>query len=86
MKTQKLLIAVIVLQSLVLLGQWTGTSIAAPRNAEAQDRVPAGVLMGAGSRDMAMLDELKALNAKVDRLVSTIESGKMTVQVVADKK
>ena len=86
MKTQKLLVAVIVLQSLVLLGQWTGTSIAAPRKAEAQDRVPAGVLMGAGSRDMAMLDELKALNAKLDRLTTTIESGKLTVMVTSDKK
>ena len=86
MKTQKLLVAVIVLQSLVLLGQWTGTSVAAPKSAQAQDRVPPGVMMGAGSRDMALLDELKALNAKVDRLTSTLEGGKLTVQVVSDKK
>ena len=84
MKTQKLLIAVIVLQSLVLLGQWTGSTVAAPRSAEAQSS--GGTMMGSSQRDMAMIEELKALNAKVDRLTSTLESGKLTVQVVSDKK
>ena len=49
MKTQKLLIAVIVLQSLVLFGQWTGSSVAAPRTAEAQSAP--GSMLGSSQRD-----------------------------------
>ncbi len=86
MRTQKLLIAVVVLQSMILLGQWTGSSVAAPRPAEAQERNGPG-LLASGNRDLAVVEELKSLNAKMDKIAASLESGKLQVQVVMpDKK
>ena len=74
MNSSKLLIAIIVLQSLILLSQWTGpaTTAHAARDANLPDP---------GARQLAMVDELKALNAKVERLHGLLQSGEVRVRV-----
>lgn len=74
MKTNpnRLLAVIIALQGLTLLGQWTGS----PRIAPAAAQVP-----DAGAQRLQMIDELRATNQKLDRLVTLLESGKL--QVVA---
>jgi hypothetical protein len=72
MKSGKLLIAVIVLQSLILVSQWTGSGVVTPAYGQIPD--------AAGQR-MQVIDELKALNGKMDRLVETIKSGDVQVRL-----
>ena len=81
-KTNKLLVGVIALQSLILLGQWTGSTLVEPAHAQIPD---------AGADRRAMLDELKNVtselrnvSAKVDKMASTLESGKVRVHVIED--
>ena len=74
----RLLAVVIVLQGLTLLGQWTG-GLRMPA-ASAQNLDPA--------RDrLQMIEEQKATNSKLDRLITLLESGKVQVRVeAADEK
>ncbi len=72
MKTNRLLVAVVVLQGLILLGQWTGNGLLMP----AQAQIPDG-----GSQRREMVDELRTLNGKVDKLIEVLNSGKLQVQV-----
>ena len=77
MKTTKLLTVVVILQSLILLGQWLGTpSIVSPAQAQIPD---------AGGQRAQMIKELEALNAKTDKVLSLLDSGKLTVRVVEEK-
>lgn len=77
-KTNKLLVAVLVMQGLVLLGQWTGQ----PRVAhEARADV---VLPDPGARQLAMVDELKGMNARMDKLLALFQSGDAQVKVKTD--
>jgi hypothetical protein len=69
----KLLTVVVVLQSLILLGQWLGTPSVLPA---AQAQVP-----DAGGQRMQIIKELEALNAKTERMMTLLESGKVTVRV-----
>ncbi len=69
----KLLCLVVVLQGLILLGQWTGGRGILP---EAQAQVP-----DPANRQLQMLEELRGLNAKVDRVVTALESGELQVKV-----
>ena len=73
MKSTKLLTVVVVLQSLILLGQWLGTPSVLPT---AQAQVP-----DAGGQRVQMIKELESLNAKTERLITMLESGKVTVRV-----
>jgi hypothetical protein len=66
----RLLIVVIVLQSLTLLGQWTGSPRIAPASAQIPDP---------GAQRLQMVDEQKATNQKLDRLINLLESGKLQV-------
>jgi len=75
--TQKLLTAVIVLQSLTLLGQWTGQ----PANRSASAAIP-----DPGAQREAQLEQQKATNEKLDRLLGLLEKGDLKVKVVEDKK
>ncbi len=78
MQTQKLLVVVAVLQGLILLGQWTGQpAIVAPAHAQAN-------LPDPGARQLAMVDELRALNGKMDRLLAALQSGEVKVKVAKD--
>jgi outer membrane murein-binding lipoprotein Lpp len=76
--TQKLLTAVVVLQGLLIAGQWFGSSAA---HARGENNLP-----DPGARQLQMVDELKSLNAKVDRLTATLTSGEIKVRVEKDAK
>ena len=72
MKTNKLLAVIIVLQGLVLLGQWTGSGYLTSAHAQIPD--PA-------NRQMQMVDELKNLNSKMDQMLEVLKSGDLQVKV-----
>jgi hypothetical protein len=73
MKTTKLLTVVLLLQGLILMGQWLGApSLVSPAHAQVPD---------AGAQRVEMITELKGLNAKMDRLIAVLESGKLEVKV-----
>jgi hypothetical protein len=69
--TPKLLGIVIALQVMLLIGQWVNPSAS---TAMAQVSNPS-------ERQYAMIDELKSLNSKVDRLISLLQSGNVEVKV-----
>ena len=74
MRTQRMLAAILVLQGLTLAGQWFGDAARLP-SASAQVTDP--------GRDRAqMLDEMRAVNAKLDKLVEILGSGDLQVRVV----
>lgn len=73
--TTKLLAGVVVLQG-VLLGSWwlgDGSSV--------QAQVP-----DAGSQRMQIVQELRQLNDRMDRLMSLMESGRLQVQAVSPEE
>ena len=74
MKTSKLLVAVIALQGMILIGQWTGGGASLLSTAQAQVPDPA-------NRQLQMIDELKQLNGKMDELIGLLRSGDVQVKV-----
>ena len=75
MKNAKLLTVVLVLQGVMLAGQWLGApALVAPAHAQIPD---------AGAQRLEMIKELQALNAKMEKLVGLLESGKLEVRVLA---
>jgi len=73
MKTAKLLTIVVILQGLILMGQWFGSpSMVSPAQAQVPD---------AGAQRYEMITELKSLNGKMEKLISILESGKLEVKV-----
>jgi hypothetical protein len=76
--TQKLLTGILVLQGLLLAGQWLGQPSIASARADA--------LPNPSERQMQMVDELKQLNAKVDKLSSMLANGEVTVKVAKEEK
>ena len=72
MNTNKILLAAVALQSALIAGLVTGKELA-PR-ATAQ-----GIGNPGGQRQEAV-DELKSLNAKMDKLMDLLESGKLQVR------
>jgi hypothetical protein len=78
MKTTKLLTVVVILQSLILLGQWLGApSLLSPAQAQVPD---------SGAQRVQIIEELKSLNNKTEKLISLLESGKLQVRVVGEEK
>jgi hypothetical protein len=77
MRIGRLLGVVIVLQVLTLAGQWLdgGSQRYLTSTAQAQITDP-------GRDRSQMIDELKAMNGKLDRLVELLEGGKVQVRVV----
>ena len=74
MRTNRLLAVVVVLQGLLLAGQWLGAPSVLP-SAQAQPDP---------NRDRwLMIDELKSLNAKVDRLIGILEGGNLQVRTAS---
>jgi len=74
MKTQRLLVFVLVLQVVMLAGQWLGSpGMIAP--AQAQVANP-------GADRLEMIDQLKSVNAKLDKLIDILQSGKLQVTPV----
>lgn len=74
MKTNKLLAAVVVLQALVLIGQWTGGGVGALPSAQAQLPNPA-------DRQMQMIEQLSQINGKLDTIASVLQNGEVQVKV-----
>jgi hypothetical protein len=74
MNASKLLSVVVVLQLVILAGQWLGTPQALP---SAQAQVP-----DAGAIRLQILDETKTLNGKMDKLIGVLTSGDVQVKVV----
>lgn len=75
--TSKLLAAVVVLQGIILLGQWTGQGPVTPAQAQVPD---------AGSQRREIVDELRAMNGKLDRISETLKSGDLRVSVNQTEK
>ena len=74
MNTSKLLVMVLVLQLLILAGQWTGSNAGAGTPALAQIPDP-------GNQRIQMIEELKSLNGKMDKIVSILSDGDLQVRV-----
>ena len=73
MKTTQLLTVVVILQALILAGQWLGApTLVAPAHAQIPDP---------GAQQAQVIRELQSLNGKMDRLVGVLESGKLEVRV-----
>ena len=79
MKMSKLLIAVIVLQSLILISQWS-------HKPSVMESTAYGQIPDAGGQRQQIIDELKTLNGKMDRMVDTLKSGEVQVRVPKDEK
>jgi hypothetical protein len=72
--TQKLLIAVVVLQGLLLAASWSGQPTAVAARGE-------NALPDPGARQLQMVEELKGVNARLDRLTAALGSGEVVVKV-----
>jgi len=73
MKTTQLLTVIVILQGLILAGQWLGApALVTPAHAQIPDP---------GAQNQQVIKELQALNAKMDRMVGIFESGKLEVRV-----
>ena len=73
MKTTQLLTVIVILQGLILAGQWLGApALVTPAHAQIPDP---------GAQTQQVIKELQALNAKMDRMVGIFESGKLEVRV-----
>ena len=77
MKMTKWLAVIVLMQGMILAGQWTGGRNVLPA-AQA-----AGDLPDPGSRQMQMIEEMKSTNSKLDRLIGLLEGGNLQVHVVA---
>ena len=75
MNNSKTLIAIVVLQAMTLLAVWGGRPSLEPT---AQAQIP-----DPGAQNLQMIEQLKALNGKMDRLVGLLESGKLQVRTVS---
>jgi len=74
----RLLTVVLVLQAMTLLGQWIGIpSATTPAHAAIPD---------AGAQRNQVIDELKNMNGKFDKLLSMLESGKIEIKIAAEEK
>ena len=73
MNTNRLLAAVLVLQVITLAGQWA-TKPALVSDARADVTNPA-------ERQLALVEEMKSTNQKLDRVVSLLEGGRLKVDV-----
>jgi hypothetical protein len=80
MKTSKLLVVVIVLQSLLLISQWSQsgsrTGMSGLLESTAYGQIP-----DAGGQRQQIIDELKTLNGKMDRMTETLRNGDVQVRV-----
>lgn len=78
MKSSKLLGIVIVLQGLILVGQWAGQPAASTARADISIPNP-------GERQLAIVDELKNVNSKLDKIYGSLTGGDLTVKAVVVK-
>ena len=78
MTTTKLLVAVIVLQTLILISQWSrhGDPAAVLTGTPAYGQIP-----DAGGQRQQIIDELKTLNGKMDQMMGSLKNGDVQVKV-----
>jgi len=74
MKTERLLVIVIVLQLVMLAGQWLGNG---PKMLPAAQAEP----FNAGADRQAMIDVLKSIDSKLESMNSILNSGNLQVKV-----
>ena len=74
MNTNRLLAAVLVLQVVTLAGQWGGKP--AYVNDARADLPP-----DPGAQRVAQTEEMRSINAKLERLIGLIEGGRLKVEV-----
>ncbi len=77
MNTTRLLVVIVVLQGLILLGQWTGQGPVTPAHAQIPD---------AGAQRREIVSELRTMNGKMDKLIGLLESGKVQVALPEARK
>lgn len=75
MSNSRILGVIVVLQALVLMTLWLG----GPALPQAQAQVP-----DPGSQRLQMIDQLKQLNEKMDKMVGILSSGNLQVKVASD--
>lgn len=73
----RLLAWIVVLQVLTLIGQWTGRGTGSPATALAQ--VP-----DAGAQRLEIIDQLKGMNQRLDRLTDLLAGGNLQVKLAKD--
>jgi cell division protein FtsB len=71
MRSQKILAVMVVLQVVTLLNMWVGSPV---QHAQAQ-------VADLGAQNLQIIDQLKAENDKLDKLISILESGNLQVHV-----
>jgi hypothetical protein len=71
---EKFLGTIIVAQGLVILAQVTGVGAPRPAHADVQ-------LQNPSERQMEMIDELKGVNARLDKVLSVMQGGEFQVRV-----
>lgn len=72
MNTNRWLAAVVVLQSIMLLTLWVG----GPALPQAAAQIP-----DAGAQRLAMIEELRGANARLDKVITLLNSGELQVRV-----
>jgi len=77
MKIERMLVVVIVLQLMVLASQWVGQPMIPAAHAQNFNPV---------ERQLAILDEAKSTNTKLDKLIAVLQSGDVQVKVVKDEE
>jgi hypothetical protein len=73
MKASKMLTSVVLLQGVILLGQWGGQPSLPTASAQIPD---------AGQQNALIIDQLKATNTRLDRVIAILESGNLQVRAV----
>jgi hypothetical protein len=77
MKTQRLLVFVLILQIATLAGQWLGSpGIVAPANAQ---------IANPGADRQEMIDQMKSVNNKLDKLIEILSSGNLKVTTTSSE-
>jgi hypothetical protein len=72
MKSEKMLAVVIVLQAMILISQWAGQPSASTAHAQ---------ITNPSERQLAILEESRTTNAKLERMISFLQSGDLHVKM-----
>ncbi len=75
MKNNRWLVVILVLQGLILAGQWTANRSALPA-ARAMD------IPDPGARQIELINAVKDTNSKLDTIIGLLQGGELQVRVV----
>jgi len=76
-RTQQLLVVMLVMQGLMLAGQWVGPGVSYVQPAMAQVSDP-------GAQRIQIIDQLKDVNRNLTKLIDLLNSGDLQVKVNKD--